>query len=100
MSQDKQTSGSLEESTLSISAVDYQARSLLGEVLTVIDAAISNVDQCKATKDIIKLAFRRKLQHLAEIATRIPGADIDHGFISIPVIAYDDPSSASNTVKD
>ena len=41
---------------------------LLGEVLTIIDAAIIDERQCKAIKDLIKGQFRRKANYLADLS--------------------------------
>ena len=54
---------------LEITTIDVQIDNFLkGEILTLIDSAIENERQCKALKDSIHLAFKRKRLHLHELS--------------------------------
>lgn len=52
---------------LPYSVIEFQVKSLMGEVLTVVDAALPMGEQKKAIKDLIKDRFSAKLSWLYEI---------------------------------
>jgi len=52
------------EPFISIEGVKGQLNFLLGDVLTIVDAAISDVTQRKAIKDLVKQKFWDRCDHL------------------------------------
>lgn len=55
-------------STIEIGVITHQLNGLQGEILTIIEAIIADSNQCKAAKDLVKIAFRRKSNQNMEIA--------------------------------
>lgn len=52
---------------LQFDTIKIQTKYLQGEILTLIEAAIANEKQCKAVKDVVHMAFRRKLNWFKEL---------------------------------
>lgn len=57
---------------LHIASVITECNTLHGRVLTIIDAAYVNEQQNKATKDLIRKAFREQMDLLVEMSTKTP----------------------------
>lgn len=63
--------------------VNTQVRFLEGDILTIIDASIGEKEQRKALKDVLRNAFKRRMDYIAEILTEEKGNSIDeHGNIT------------------
>ena len=60
----------MEQETLPLCAISTQVKFLLGKVLTIIDASISDKAQNKAIKDLIKDRFYSQLDWIRKLATK------------------------------
>lgn len=60
----------ISEATFPLTGVSAQFGFLLGDILTIIDASISDKQQNKALKDLIKNKFYNKLDWIRRIATK------------------------------
>lgn len=61
---------SFDEATLPLNSINTQIGFLMGKVLTIIDASISEKQQNKAMKDLIKNEFYSKLDWIRQISTK------------------------------
>ena len=65
--------------------INIQLGFLMGDILTIVEASISDQEQRKAMKDVMRGAFNRKMNHITEIVTGINGAFVENdGQISRP----------------
>src|SRR5689334_19139097 len=48
-------------------AIESQIKFLLGDILTIIDAVTVDPEQRKAQKDLIKISFHKKLDHIKKL---------------------------------
>ena len=70
------------EYKFSVYGLKWDLSHLMGEVLTIIDASITNQVQQKAVKDMIKSRFRSKLEHW-QTQAKDPNADLLPGSIEV-----------------
>lgn len=62
------------KNTMNYREIHYYLGKLEGEALTIVDASFQDLEQRKAVKDLIKGAFYRNLNRMAESITGIEGA--------------------------
>ena len=62
------------KNTMNYREIHYFLGKLEGEALTIVDASFSDLEQRKAVKDLIKGAFFRNINRMAESITGIDGA--------------------------
>lgn len=61
--------------SLSVEGISVHLKSLLGDVLTIVDASMADPVQRKATKDIVKKAFYGKMDWIFTLVTD-PNIDV------------------------